>query len=378
LFTGKLTDEAFRRIQSEFVMFKARNRNASPTELLIGLHRLYERELYGVTANDLERGYQIRYRRNPDNPTQIVKEKSAVRGVYLSSPSGNGHPTAFPVAVYERDEWKQDGGVLKTEKAFYQDLDQQRAINLAAEYTSRDMGDGASLLESGVDTGYGTTTGVITPVFMNMFMRLAAEKTVFKNFCSLVPMPDMTFYFPIRNSRVSDNTTEVSPTAAVTREGRAGLDLTLKYTKWEVNGWKFLRHFEITEEVGLLLGRFINVQADAVEDLAQAHALLWDYSIAYGMVSMLRTGYWRRWDETATAGFKDSNTEIPFGAASVTTTNNKNHNIYQSGAGGQIKESAASGDLDWDTATNVATSSSADELLEGILELVSGQRCDSS
>ena len=199
MFTGKLTDEAFRRIQSEFVMFKARNRNASPTELLIGLHRLYERELYGVTANDLERGYQIRYRRNPDNPTQIVKEKSAVRGVYLSSPSGNGHPTAFPVAVYERDEWKQDGGVLKTEKAFYQDLDQQRAINLAAEYTSRDMGDGASLLESGVDTGYGTTTGVITPVFMNMFMRLAAEKTVFKNFCSLVPMPDMTFYFPIRN-----------------------------------------------------------------------------------------------------------------------------------------------------------------------------------
>lgn len=369
----KISDEGYRRVQTQFLAYKYQHPEASATEMLIGLHRLYETEMYGVSARDLVRGYQVRYQQDPDDPNKVYKLKSRVRGLFLSSANGVADPNSFPSCEFERDEWTIENGKHMTEKMFYHDLTSQRQINLAAEYTSRDMGDGASLLESGIDTGYGTTTGVITPVFQDLMLRLAAEKTMWKNFVSLVPMPDMTFYFPMRNSIVSDNSTAVSPTAVVTGEGQAGLDIAIKYTKWEVNGWKFLRHFEITDEVRMLLGKFINVQADLVEDLAQAHALLWDYSIAYGMKSMLVTGMWRRWDETSTAGFKDSNTEIPFGKASVLTTNAKLSYLWQdmaTGAGKIYEPAIATGkEFFFNDSTERAGTAATDELAEGISAL---------
>lgn len=368
-----ISDDAYKRIQVQFVSYKYQHPQASATEMLIGLHRLYEREMYGVSARDLVRGYQVRYQRDPDDPNKVYKLKSKVRGLFLSSLNGVGDPNSFPSAVYERDEWKIEDGKHMTEKMFYHDLQAQREINLAVEYTSRDMGDGESLLESGIDTGYGSTTGVITPVFQDLMLRLAAEKTMWKNFVSLIPMPDMTFYFPMRNSIVSDNTTAVAFDSVATGEGLAGLDIAIKYTKWEVNGWKFLRHFEITDEVRLMLGKFINVQADMVADLAQAHALLWDYSIAYGMKSMLVTGLWRRWDETATASFKDSDTEIPFGKASVLLGNAKLSYLYQdmtTGAGKIYEPSATTGEeFVYDDSVARAGSAATDELLEGISAL---------
>lgn len=370
----QISDAGYKRIQKQFLAYRCQHTKASPTELLIGMHRLYETEMFGVSARDMVRGYQVKYETDPSDPTKVYKLKSKVRGLFLSSANGVPDPTSFPTAVYERDDWKVENGKFMNQKQFYHDLESQRAINLTAEYTARDMGDGASLLDSGIDTGYGTSTGVITPIFQDLMLRLAAEKTMWKNFVTLVPMPDMTFYFPMRNSKVTDNSTEVSATAAVTLEGRAGLDINIKYTKWEVNGWKFLRHFEITDEVKLLLGKFLNVQGDLVEDLAQAHALLWDYSIAYGMKSMLTAGLWRRWDQTSTAGFKDSDTEIPFGAASVLTTNAPSNYLFQdlsAGSAGKIYTPSVvtTEEFEWENAVARAGSTDADELLEGISAL---------
>jgi hypothetical protein len=163
----------------------------------------------------------------------------------------------------------------------------------------------------------------------------------------------------------------VSATAIATNEGRAGLDINVKFTKWEVNGWKFLRHAELSDEVQELISKYINVVGEYNADLAEAHALLWDYSTFAGWYSMLTAGVWRRWDATSTAAMKESNTEIPFGAASVLTTNAKANYLYQDGVDGVIHEPSVTTteELEFHSSTVLAGSTTADLLLDGIKEV---------
>lgn len=381
MFKGAMSKEQYDAFVQQYIR-ATDDPNMSPTQKLITMHRMYEKYHYGVTTRDLARGYEERTVWD-DHSKKWVTLHSRVRGAFQIGGPGNNHPSRDPVLAFERTKFKVADGkrqpVVETFKSGNPDGD----IKFAPETTIRDMGDGASLLETNVDALYGTATGVVTPVFVNRMMRLTAEKVMAKNFVQVVPMDSMNFYFPIRNSRVSDNTTAWSPTVKATSEGKAGLDINVKYTKWEANGWKFLRHAEYSYEIEEMVQKFINVTGDLAEDLALGHALLWDWSCFHGMYDMITRGFWRRWDrgdDAFTSGSSLDETEIPFGKASVLTTNAKKNYIFQDGTTGILYEPAVTtgNEMKFDSSTQLSGSSSSDLLMEGLVEVCHLQKMKKS
>lgn len=369
-----MSKQQYEAFTKRYMLLAGANPNMSPTQKLITLSRMYEEYHYGITTKDLARGYSERTVWDESSKKWITLH-SRCRGSFVFGGHKNNAPNNDPVLIFERAGFRRADDGFKEYNEVIRDaqVDSDIKLTAAAESTYRDMGDGSSLMETSVDTIYGSSTGIITPVLVDRMLRLTAEKVMAKNFATVVPMDSMMFYYPIRNSRVTDNSTAVSATAKATAEGRAGLDINVKYTKWEGNGWKFLRHAEITNEIEEIVAKFINVSQDLSDDLALGHALLWDYSCFNGWYDMITRGYWRRWDkgdDAFTSGSDLDETEIPFGAASVLTTNAKKNYIFQDGTDGKIYEPAVTtgNEMKFDSSTLLAGSTTSDLLMEGIAE----------
>jgi hypothetical protein len=369
--------------ESDFVALQERyfewcqvHPEASNTEKLIALNRLYEKAHFGVTSRDLARGYEIEYFERNDGTT--VRLRNDVRGRFIVGGDGNRGIGADPVCQYAWTGWKEDASMPTREVR--KDKKVQREIALAAsEHTTASdiLTKGTALLEhEGIDTGFGATPGVISPQFVNMLLELVSGKAMFKNFVRMVPMPSMNFYFPLKQSVIKDNT-NIAAATAPTAEGRAGLEYAISYGKFLVNGWKYLRHAALTVELIQMLSRFINVREDYITDMRDAMALLWDFTIAEGMYSMLTTAKWRRYDVSG-AAWADSE-YVPLSGASgaeILTTNHPKHLLFQdltSGSAnyGKVYEPDvdAGEALDYETSTLLPQSGTGDDLFELIVSL---------
>ena len=307
------------------------HQDLSPTEKFILLNRTMEKAHQGVTMRDLARGYEIDYVQDEDSG-KFYEVESAVRGVVKVGGAGNDTPNSDPVVSFHRTSWKVKNGKALSYMQMIQDKTIKREINLATEHTTATdiAGAGTALLEhEGIDTGFGATPGVITPRFVDMMLRKFAEKTVMKNFVRMFPMPGMTFYFPLKTTIPSDHASTAYDTMP-TLEGTAGVDYSMSFTKFLVNGWKHLRHAVLSDELLDLLSGFIPIQAEYVEDLGEVMALLWDYAIAEGLFNMIYTAKWWRPDISGTAWAASE--YVPLSGASganILGANALNHFLWQ-------------------------------------------------
>jgi hypothetical protein len=319
----------YKNIQLKYVSYLNAHPDMTPTERFIVLNRLMEKAHFGVTSRDLSRGFEVEYVQDED---AILKLTNRVQGHFHVGGPGNDSVDADPKVIYQRTKWDVERRL--TLKDYMIDCVSQRQINLAQEehYTSTDVqGAGTALIDHlGIDTGYGATPGVILPQFVNMMLRKVAEKTVFTKFCRTFPMPAMNFTFPLKTTKPSDDTSAVGPTLMPTKEGRAGLDYAMSFSRYQVNGWKHLRHAVLSVELIDLLREFLNIQGEYTADLAELIALLWDYSIAEGLWSMIWAAKWRRPDVSG-AAWADSE-YVPLAGASganILLGNHQNHMLYQ-------------------------------------------------
>lgn len=375
----KFTLAEFKAMQERFALWKMENPKATSSEELIALMRLYEIHNYGVTSKDLTLGKSIDYIYEDGAYRRV---EAAVNGIFYCDPNKRGE---LPTCMFNRAKFKlSDDGKRLSFKEFVRDaeslkterLEKLEEIRLSVADTGTATASGKSLLESAIDTGFGSSSGVIRPVFMNMLLELVSIQAFMKNFVSIEPMDDATFYFPMKTSVVTDDS-NMTRTALPTPEGLAGTDHSISYDRYEINAWKFLRHAELTDEVNELIGKFINVQSHYVEDLAQGQALLWDWPILEGILTMIVRGTWRR-PKKGTPWTWDITTEIPWGKASVLTTNAKLNYLFQDMSGtaltdGIIYEPAVTtgNEFKYDSSTVRQGSTSEDETYEGIMALAS-------
>jgi len=357
-------------IQQNWLRFQQMNPNASPTQKLIYLNRLYEKLYYGVTSEELSKGIATDY---IEKDGKIYEVKSRVKGHFSVSGEGRLSSSETPIACYRREYKSIDG---KRQFEWIKNNKRIDRIELASEHTtSSDIltkGD-AVLYDAGIDTGYGGTTGVIQPEFVDLFLKLASELATFKNFVKIFPMRKMTFWHPLKTSKPSDNAS-VSATAAATAEGRAGLEFAISYNKWLVNGWKYLRHAGLTVELMDITSDYWDIRQDYLNDLAIAMALLWDYTVAEGMFTMLWEAKWRRWDITG-PGFA-AGEYVPLSGASgaeILTSNALKHYAYQDLSNGtnhgKIYLPHTSTPTQYQTSTLKPGSGTTDDLFELILHL---------
>ncbi len=373
----EIQERDFVAMQERYLAYCRAHSDISTTEQFVALNRLYEKAHFGVTSRDLERGYEIEYFTRSDGTT--IKLRNDVRGRFIVGGDGNRGVGADPVCQYVHTGWRiDDNGKAMTKRELRRDREVQRTINLAvSEHTTGTdiLTKGEALLEhSGIDTGFGSTPGVISPQFVNMLLELVSGKAMFKNFARLVPMPSMSFYFPLKTSVIKDNTT-ITPTEKPTAEGRAGTEFAISYGKFIVNGHKYLIHAALTIELIQMLSRFITVREDYINDMRDAMALLWDFTIAEGMYSMITTGKWRRYD-VSDAAWGDKEFVPLSGAAGVEIVGAGNvpkHLLFQdltSGSAnfGKIYE-PADATIKYETATLRANSDTGDDLFEFIVAL---------
>jgi hypothetical protein len=325
----KLDEAVWKKLQNDYVGYLQLHPKMTPTEKFILLNRTMEKAHYGITMRDLARGYEIDY---VENDGRFLEVQSQVRGVVKIGGPGNNSPGVEPSVAFHRTSWKVTDGKPMSYMELVQDKEIKRTINLATEHTTgTDIGAaGTALLEhEGIDTGFGATPGVITPYFVDMMMRKFAEKTVFKNFVRQFPMPGMAFYYPLKTTIPSDDTSAVAHDLMPTAEGRAGVDVAISFDKTYVNGWKWLRHAVFTDELLDLLSGFIPVQAEYVEDMGEMMALLWDYAIVEGLWQMLWAAKWWRPGVAGTAWAASE--YVPLSGASgvnILTTNAYKHWLW--------------------------------------------------
>lgn len=326
----EFNEQEYRAIQEKYFRYCEDHPDLTTTEKFIALNRLYEKAHFGVTSRDLARGYEIEYDKQPNGKT--VKLKNSVHGRFIVGGDGNRGVGADPVAQYTRTRWEPASGEL-SEITVNRDKEVTRHIALAASehLTSTDiLTTGDKLLDHrGIDTGFGGATGVIAPEYVNMLLEKAGAKAMFKNFANIVPMPSMTFYYPLKVSSILDNA-DIAAATYPTKEGYAGTEFAISYDKWLVNGWKYLRHAGLSVELIQMLSRFINVRGDYINDMRDAMTLLWDFTIAEGLWSMMTTAKWRR-PESGGATWSDEEF-VPLSAAGTILTgagNAKKYIVYQ-------------------------------------------------
>ncbi|MHA2069257.1 MAG: hypothetical protein ACXABY_33270, partial [Candidatus Thorarchaeota archaeon] len=368
----EIQEKDFVAMQAKYQAWLYAYPKASNTEKIVTLQRLYEKAHFGVTSRDLARGFEQDYVELDDGRT--VRVKNAVHGNFIVGGDGNRGGGADPVANYARTRWTVDSKpMLKRE--FHRDLQVRREIELAAkEHTTASdiLTTGAPLLDhAGIDTGFGGASGAILPQFVNYLLEQVSAKAQFKNFARIVPMPSMTFYFPLKVSKIMDNT-DIAAATAPTPEGQAGTEFAIAYDKWLVNGMKYLRHAGLTVELLQMLSRFIGVREDYINDMRDAMALLWDFTICEGMWSMLTTAKWRRYDVSGTA-WADSEF-VPLSGASgadILTTNHYKSLLFQdltaaSANYGKIytPDVDAGDQLDYESSVLRAGSEAGDDLFE--------------
>lgn len=377
----KWAEEEFKVMCQKWSQWMADNPKASKSEQLMILQRLYEKKVYGITSRDLTLGKSVDY--VEVEPGVFKKVEADCRGYFITNSSNQ---SVVPECHFERTRFD----IVNNKRFTYREMcidakevknnrDEMIALAATQETTIRDVdADGTdSFLESGVETGFGTTAGVVPPVFINMLLELTSLRAFMKNFIAIQPMPDMTFKFPLKTSKIEDSA-EFQRTAVPTVEGRAGTEYHTEWANYEINGWKYLRHAELTNEIAELLDRFIPVTQTFVNDLAEGQALLWDYAAHEGIQTMIVKGLWR-YPRLAAGAFTwtedgANEIEIPFGKASVLTSNAKLNYLWQDLAGGthdgKIYEpnAGAGAEFQW---TEVdpplrAGSTGSDEILEGI------------
>jgi hypothetical protein len=379
----KWTDDAFKAMARNWSLWELSNPQAGPTERFKTVQRIYEKHLYGATSRDLTLGKMIHYKDNGDGTSSRIE--TPVKGYFKIDLTDRGAPLS---AVWERDKSEVGKGgsrlnykeLLEDQRIIKNSRDEMIALAAAGqETTSIDSGSGSSLLDIGVETGFGSTTGVIPPAFINMLLELTSLKAFMKNVIGVQPMPDMSFKFPLKTSVIEDDA-GMQRAAVPTVEGRAGLDYRIQWLNWEVNGWKYLRHAELTDEIREMVDKFLGVSSSYMEDLATGQTLLWDYAAIEGILTMLIRGVWRyprlaagtfTWTEDGT-----NEVEIPFGKASVLTTNAKLNYLWQdlsnaTASDGIIYEpdTVTTDEFDWKESTARPGSTTSDDILEGFLAL---------
>jgi hypothetical protein len=373
-----LTIQQFRDLQEKFTLWKMQNPKRSSSDELQALMRLYEIHNYGITSKDLALGKTVDW---VQQDGQYHRVEAAVSGIFYCDPNQRG---SLPQCHFNRASFKMSkDGQRMSYKQYIRDaqlvkeerLEKLEDIKLATAHdTGVDTGSGKSLMESALDTGFGSSSGVVRPVFMNMLLELVSLKAFMKNFVNIEAMDSMSFYYPMKTSAVQDHAAMHRATGLPTAEGRAGMDYGIEYDRYEINGWKYLRHAELTDEVNELVGKFLNVQSHYVEDLSEGMALLWDWPIVEGIQDMMVKGMWRRPKKGAPITWIKTD-EIPFGKASVLTTNAKSSNLFQDQSGstndGKIYEPSVTTteEFDYHNSTARAGTSGADELYEGVIAL---------
>lgn len=371
------SEEEYRAMNEKYTLWLSENPLTGPTERLKVLTRLYEKHMYGVTSRDLTLGRTIEYVKNSNGTFKRVE--AACRGYFEMNLNDRSAPLT---CHWERDKFEEVKG--RGDLTYQELLDdhivlrnnRDQMIKLVTDTQSTISGvPSDSMLESGVATGFGTGTGVVPPVFINMLLELTSLKAFMKNFISMQPMPDMTFKFPLKTSRIEDSG-EMQRTAVPTVEGRAGTEYEINWANYEINGWKYLRHSELTNEVGEMLDKFLGVTQKYMEELALGQTLLWDYAAIEGIQQMMVMGTWR-YPELSAGSFTwevgaGTEEEIPFGKAVVLTVNALKNYLFQdlSGGGndGKIYQPSivTTEEFEYDSATLRSGSSGTDDILEGL------------
>ena len=374
----------FQMMSNRIALWDMQNPNAKPRERLRFLLAQYEKHNWGVSSRDLALGKSVDYVKDGD---KYLKVESDVRGYFYCNPNTKGD---LPECHVERTRFKLANGKRMSEKEYLIDSRrEQDGRNFKLTYTitpdvhttgeQTDVSS-KSVMESAIPTGFGSTSGIITPVYMNMLMELMSFHAFMTPFVTVQPMPSMSFYFPIKLTKVESDP-DYQLASKPTPEGRAGMSgYEIDWTKWEVNGWKYLRHFELTDEISELMGQFLPVTQKYIEDMGIGMAMLWDYSIVEGMQQMLLSGYWRYPKYTAgTPGdyaWVVNEKEIPWGKASVLTTNAKYNYLFQDLSGGTYDGkiyypgSTTGDEFEYQTSGYARLqTTTADDLIEGILAL---------
>lgn len=375
------SQEEFQVLNDKMTRVKLQNPKISPTEELRTLMRFYEKHLYGVSSRDLTLGKTVDFVENNDGTyTQIEAD---CQGYF----ERDGNDPSGPLTChFEMSKFKEVDGKRLTYKEYLRDgkviksnRDEMIKLADAPQTTILDMGGaGSSLLETGVLTGFGTATGVVPPRWVNWLMELVSLKAFMKNFVTIQPMDEMQIMFPLKTSKLEDDS-ELQATALPTQEGRAGTEHAIVWANWQINGWKYLRYAELTNEVAEMLDKYLNVTSKYSEELAEGHALLWDYPINYGIQQMLVKGTWRypQFTPPSTYAWEEGSgtaEPIPFGSASVLTTNAKKNYLFQDlsgGSDGTIYEPSVTTteEFEYDSSTARAGSGAGDEIPEGLMAL---------
>jgi hypothetical protein len=374
------TKEEFQALNDKMALIRAQNSKLSPSKEFASLLRLYEKHQYGITSRDLALGKTIDFHDNGDGTyTQVEAD---CRGYFKRNPDDRSAPL---VCHFEMSKFKETNGKRLTFKEYLRDGQHVRdnrdqMIKLAddPDTTITDMGGaGSTLLETGVLSGFGTATGVVPPRWVNWLMELVSLKAFMKNFISIQPMDEMQVMFPLKTSVIEDNT-EFQAAAVPTVEGRAGTEHHIVWANYQINGWKYLRYSELTNEVSEMLDKYLNVTSKYAEELAEGHTLLWDYAINKGIQQMLVKGSWR-YPELSTGSFSweegsGTEVEIPFGKASVLTTNALKNYLFQDLSGGSDgtiynPSVTTTEEFKYDESTVRGDSSAGDEIVDGLAAL---------
>jgi len=282
--TGGFDSPEIVRMNQSLFRYKLQNPKASNTDIMIRMQELLSLGHYGITPREMTLGY----RKNPKKPGY---------GFYLENPG------------YEFQFCIDPKPVFKVGKEF--------------KFEQTTSGDTPPLIQNPLTGGsYGGATGIIPPYWYDVMLRKTSRYTMAKNIAMTFMMRSLVGQAPIKVTKVDD--TVDAGTFTPTAEGRAGIDYNNTYEVHKFDAYKYLLHSGLTWEVMIALEGMIDVQADVIDDLALAHALLVDMDFWEGQYSAIVAGKYRRW-ETGAWGATE---EIPLGSASVLTTNAKKHRLF--------------------------------------------------
>jgi hypothetical protein len=264
--------------------YKLQNPKASMTDIMIRMQEILSVSHYGITPRELIFGFK-------------------------KSPQKPGYGIQLQEVGYEM-KFKEDlKPIFKEGNEF------------KLEQTSG--GDTPPLIQNPLtNPTYGGSTGIIPPVWLDIMIRKTSRYTMAKNLAMVFMMKNLVDVAPIKWTKVDDSVDNATfyPIA----EGRAGIDYNNTYKVHRLDCYKYLFHSGLTWEVIVALDGKIDVQADVIDDLALAHALLLDRDFWEGQYAAIVSGTYRRWETNAWA----NSVEIPLGTASVKTTYAKKHRLF--------------------------------------------------
>jgi hypothetical protein len=281
--------------------YKLQNPKASMTDIMIRMQEILHVGHYGITPRELMLGY----RRNPTKPGF---------GIQLQN--------------------------VGYEMKFNEDLKPifKEGSEFKLEQTTG--GDTPPLIQNPLaNPTYGGSTGIIPPIWLDIMIRKVSRSTMAKNIAMTFMMKNLVDVAPIKWTKVDDKVDD--GTFYPVTEGRAGIDYNNTYKAHRIDAYKYMLHSGLTWEVMTALDGKIDLQADTINDLAVAHALLLDRDFWEGQYTGIVSGLYRRWETNAWANSE----EIPLGTDSVKTTNAKKHRLfYDLSTGKTYYPSTAAGD----------------------------------